>query len=204
MSEPLARIARILQPIRDDDGNGSELTTDRGALAHNPAIVDVETIPGVMNAQECAKVLAMASHLSRKSGDPVNTGRIPRQEETAWIYERMADVFERANKKYRFRVVGLIEEPQVTLYAQGDPYPWQMDCARNFTANRKLSISVALMDPLEYHGGVLEFPGREPAKSAPPAGTAIIFPSFLAHRMSPVTQGRRVSLVAYAYGPTFE
>jgi PKHD-type hydroxylase len=60
------------------------------------------------------------------------------------------------------------------------------------------------MAPTDYQGGVLEFSGRDSAKAPPAAGTGIVFPSFMAHRLSPVTQGRRVSVVAYAYGPTFE
>lgn len=199
MSEPLARIARILQPIRDDDAAGSQLTTDRGALAHNPAVADVETIPGVVSIEDCKRIVQMADTL-RAAG----AKRIPRQDETRWIYERVAEVFETANRKFRFRVVGLIEEIVVTAHEPGDGYPWQVDCSHNFTANRKLSLSLLLTDTGPGGEGALEFSGRETPAAPLAAGTAIVFPSFLAHRVKNRTQGRRVTLVAFAYGPTFE
>jgi PKHD-type hydroxylase len=40
----------------------------------------------------------------------------------------------------------------------------------------------------------------EPARRQ---GSVICFPSFLAHRVSPVTRGLRRSLVAWAYGPAY-
>jgi len=56
----------------------------------------------------------------------------------------------------------------------------------------------------EYGGGELEFPfpdvGIEGQREI---GAAIIFPSYMAHRVSPVTLGVRRSLVAWACGPTF-
>lgn len=34
-------------------------------------------------------------------------------------------------------------------------------------------------------------------------GSGVLFPSFLAHQVTPVTRGLRRSLVAWAYGPQF-
>ena len=194
MGEPQARIARILQPIRDEDYSGPQFTTDRGTLAHNPAVADIETVPGALTAEECQRIVQGAHALQ------ANGGRIPRRDDTRWIYERVADVFERANRRFRFRVVGIIEEIVVGAYSAAGNPPWQVDCAHNFTANRKLSLSLLLTGDNE--GARLEFAGRDVGPVG--AGVAVVYPSFLAHRVNPLSGEARAALVAFAYGPTFE
>lgn len=82
---------------------------------------------------------------------------------------------------------------------------------------RKLSYSVNLTHPDEYEGGHFEWcdpystnPLNDPERAvfrAPQSGreqgSIIIFPSFLYHRVTPVTWGRRHSLVGWIAGPTF-
>ena len=51
--------------------------------------------------------------------------------------------------------------------------------------------------------GALVDDGDEGVDGQREVGTAIIFPSFMAHRVAPVTVGERRSLVAWACGPTF-
>ena len=38
----------------------------------------------------------------------------------------------------------------------------------------------------------------------PEAGTGIIFPSWMPHRVKPVTKGKRISLVAWMYGAAWK
>jgi len=202
MTEPMARIARILQPIRDADASGPGLPTDRGAIAHNPAVADVEVIQGVATPEECTRIIRISSSPAAQSAK--GPGRIARNDETRWIYERAAEVFENANHKFRFRVVGLIEEILIAAHTPADQQEWQVDCARNFTANRKLSMSLVLSGAGADGEAAPEFPGREKIPGPFAIGTAIVFPSFLAHRPKPVVEGKRLELLAYAYGPTFE
>jgi len=49
----------------------------------------------------------------------------------------------------------------------------------------------------------LQFHGAADMPAARAQGTAVAFPSYLAHQVSPVTRGLRHSLVAWAYGPAF-
>ena len=59
------------------------------------------------------------------------------------------------------------------------------------TSRRKLSVSVQLSRPEEYEGGDLQFMvvgGYEPVTAI---GSAITFPSYLLHRVTPVTKGTR-------------
>ena len=67
---------------------------------------------------------------------------------------------------------------------------------------RKLSVVVQLSDPAEYEGGAFEFFGlQSPGPTFAPRGSLLIFPSFLQHRVLPVTKGTRRSLVTWVEGP---
>ena len=76
---------------------------------------------------------------------------------------------------------------------------------------RKLSMTVSLTDPDEYEGGDLEFYFRNTDKGSQPRiceeirkkGSVIIFPSFVWHRVKPVTKGIRHSLVCWNLGYSF-
>ncbi|WP_369809252.1 2OG-Fe(II) oxygenase [Oceanicoccus sp. KOV_DT_Chl] len=69
---------------------------------------------------------------------------------------------------------------------------------------RKISISIPLNDPSEYEGGELQFnaggllltPDQE-------KGKALMFPSWMMHRVTPVTLGRRYSMVVWIHGPNW-
>lgn len=72
------------------------------------------------------------------------------------------------------------------------------------TKYRKLTVIVQLSDGDDYDGGNLVIQNYETLQVMPrKRGTIIIFPSFLLHRVEPVTRGIRNSLVTFAYGPPF-
>jgi len=45
--------------------------------------------------------------------------------------------------------------------------------------------------------------GHEPASMSRDLGTMVIFPSYVPHRVVPVTSGTRKALVVWAAGPAF-
>ena len=77
-----------------------------------------------------------------------------------------------------------------------------------------MSNVVQLTDPKEYEGGELEFDFRQNdpdkkrkpkiAKEIAPKGSIIVFPSFVWHRVKPVTKGLRYSLVNWNLGWPFK
>jgi PKHD-type hydroxylase len=82
---------------------------------------------------------------------------------------------------------------------------------------RKLSMTCQLTDGSEYEGGELEFDFRnydphmreeakhlKQAKEILPKGSIIVFPSFVWHRVKPVTKGVRYSLVMWNLGYPFK
>ena len=72
-------------------------------------------------------------------------------------------------------------------------------------SRRKISITVQLSDPSEYEGGDLQIKINAGQSDTPKGlGNVVIFPSYLLHRVTPVTKGLRRSLVLWITGPAFK
>ena len=67
--------------------------------------------------------------------------------------------------------------------------------------DRKISVTVQLSDPADYGGGAFEFSDWPSPENSRGQGTILVFPSYLTHRVAPVTHGTRRSLVAWFEGP---
>ena len=68
-------------------------------------------------------------------------------------------------------------------------------------SHRKVSVIVQLSDTSEYKGGELQINTGGQIKTIPKVkGSVVIFPSYLLHRVTPVTTGLRKSLVLWAGG----
>ena len=68
---------------------------------------------------------------------------------------------------------------------------------------RKLSASVLLTDPKNFEGGEFEFKFGNNSTDFTvdmDKGDIILFPSYILHRIRPVTKGTRYSLVIWACG----
>jgi PKHD-type hydroxylase len=116
----------------------------------------------------------------------------------------MWNTFQAVNRWFKYDLFGLVDEIQFAKYSVGDGFGWHLDAGGGQTSTRKLSMSVQLCDGDEYAGGDLELcacPQLDPRRRR---GTIIVFPSFLAHQVTPVIRGTRYSLVAWAHGPTFK
>ena len=99
-----------------------------------------------------------------------------------------------ANKQcFGFELTGFGEDAQVSTYHPGDHYDWHVDVGRQ-QPWRKVSVSIQLSADDAYSGGDLELQyGRVPKKMPREQGTVVVFPSFLLHRITPVTSGTRQS-----------
>lgn len=94
--------------------------------------------------------------------------------------------------------------------ADGGKYTRHMDLFwedghRVAETDRKVSMVMQLSNPDDYEGGDLQLEVRTaPDPAALRArGTMIFFPSFIYHRVTPITRGLRYSLVAWYEGPRF-
>jgi PKHD-type hydroxylase len=98
------------------------------------------------------------------------------------------------------------EMTQVSKYRSENKghYDWHIDSHPPIgNTQRKLSISILLSDPSEFEGGELQFKGMEDRKILTKQGSIVVFPSFVEHRVTPVTKGVRYSAVTWASGPAF-
>ena len=115
-----------------------------------------------------------------------------------------------ANRDHFGFDLNYLRDVQYTTYRadQNGKYDWHQDTFwLNPTMNhRKLSMIIQLSDPSEYEGGEFEIDpefGILDQTTIKQLGTVIIFPSFLRHRVTPVTSGIRRSLVCWVEGPKF-
>ena len=128
---------------------------------------------------------------------------LPAEDKHRWIYERLWRAAQEVNRQM-FCVDLADMEPNIQLarYDSTDQgfYGWHTDFAA-VRPLRKLSISIQLSHSEDYDGGDLEIMfGAEPYKLDRTKGACLVFPSFMLHRVTPVTRGTRWSLVAWIVG----
>jgi PKHD-type hydroxylase len=128
-------------------------------------------------------------------------------EESKWIFRRLTDSLNTVNEQFWKFNLDYIEALQYTMYDQKDDhYGSHMDSSFRSIHYRKLSFTVQLDEDSSYEGGDLEISvGSEFVKTGQRGiGTVIYFPSFMHHRVLPVTEGQRRSLVGWVCGPAFK
>jgi len=111
------------------------------------------------------------------------------------------------NEGYGYQLTGFMEGAQIAWYEAGGAggdghYDWHVDIGPGPYSLRKLSMSVQLSDPADYDGGELEFMASAES-GIRTRGSLIVFPSFLQHRVTPVTRGIRASMVSWIAGPPY-
>jgi len=143
-----------------------------------------------------------------------------------WIYKEIHPYIHQANREAGWNFQwDWSENCQFTKYGVGQYYGWHCDSwekpydrPQNADGTyppdhgkiRKLSVTISLNDPSEYEGGNLEFDFRndfdwernkkkaiKACTEIRPRGSIIVFPSFVWHRVAPVTKGTRYSLVIW-------
>jgi|21_taG_2_1085346.scaffolds.fasta_scaffold71435_2 PKHD-type hydroxylase len=134
-----------------------------------------------------------------------------------WINEKwMYDLIHRfvglsnQNAGWNFDV-NFTEKVQFTKYKLNQHYTWHKDthCPDNNEPIRKISSVMFLNNPKDYKGGEFQFKldnekKQEIVSVKPDAGTVIVFPSFITHRVTPVLSGERYTLVSWTKGPQFK
>ena len=122
------------------------------------------------------------------------------------MYNQVNQFIQQANlNHFGFGDIQITEQAQFTEYPVGGFYDWHMDCDVNMAHEppvRKISMTVLLNDPSEFEGGELELlaPKKYPDMKQ---GHALVFASFLNHRVNVVRRGIRQSLVVWFGGKPF-
>lgn len=132
---------------------------------------------------------------------------VPEKDITEWIYEMIMQMVMSANfNLWKFDLNYFKDSIQYTEFddSQNDYNHWRMDLGPYPNNTRKISIIVQLSDPSEYEGGDLQIKTNDTEITLPKEkGTVLLFPSYLMHRVTPVTKGVRKSLVLWVGGSTF-
>ena len=130
-------------------------------------------------------------------------------DDTYWFFEKFLSVTEHINAQcFNFELLGFDQFQYAEYVPPNGNYNAHMDMMLGehiLTIPRKLSFSLCLSDPSEYEGGELEFliDGTGYQKVEQCRGRIVAFPSFIMHRVTPVTSGKRKSIVFWANGPKF-
>ena len=123
------------------------------------------------------------------------------------MYDQINEFIQKANRNhFGFEDIQITEQAQFTEYPEGGFYDWHMDTDVNMQHEppvRKISMTLLLSPENQFEGGDLELmaPGKRVKLKQ---GHAIIFASFLNHRVAPVTRGVRQSLVMWFGGEPFK
>jgi PKHD-type hydroxylase len=161
------------------------------------------------------------SNLEHASGDYTGVSRSSRvcmmspSAQEGWLFTKLWSILEEHNKKFYAFDLDYIQPLQYSVYdsnANGH-YEWHQDWGSAvFDPNRpelcrKLSFTLQLSDPADYEGGRLEINyGQDYARESEfylEQGSLISFPSYMLHRISPVTRGTRKSLVGWCVGSDY-
>ena len=180
-----------------------------------------------INPQKCQEIIECASEKIHKAGTTDDSNdQDYRKSTVAWIsdskiYDLLNPFIHAANNNSEWNFQWDWNEPcQFTIYNKGDYYQWHNDIIPRIASSnknlsnkiRKLSLTLHLTNPSEYEGGDFQFrwlskKGRlktTTVKNLKDIGTIIVFPSFMLHRVTPVTRGIRQSLVNWSLGKDFE
>ena len=126
------------------------------------------------------------------------------------IYNLLDSLITQANKDlFNFKILNSLDNIQYTEYLSSNvgEYDWHVDAGP--TSDRKLSLTIQLSDPSEYEGGELQIlpygiDNMDNILTLPKEkGKVIVFPSYLLHRVTPITKGTRKSLVWWVGGCPF-
>lgn len=169
--------------------------------------------------EECDRIIATADNqyaakarvgseatsktdLSVRNVDQYN---IELNEDTRWIYNKLVLAVAMANHEhFGFNISGITHDLQLLHYRSDDGnghYDWHVDVGHGHSACRKISISVMLSPDYKYKGGDLEVNDHGVLRQGiREQGSINLFPSYMPHRVAPVTEGERWALVIWING----
>lgn len=100
-------------------------------------------------------------------------------------------------------IIDGFQDVQYAEYGVGGHYKWHIDTyvMSGAPKDRKVTVICLLNDPREFEGGQLEIKNVDvtPMKK----GDVVVFPSFIEHRVTPVTKGVRKTATMWLTGPAF-
>ena len=165
-----------------------------------------------ISEEKCDEIVKYCESSKKlQSGNTFGEADNARRSDIAWLNSsEMPDLFDKVmnsavNSNYwDYDIYGFADPAQYTVYDarkyEKPHYTWHMDIGPNHN-HRKMSMVINLTLPEAFDGGDLKVEYCNNEDLLPNKGSAVLFPSFLHHQVSPVTKGIRRSLVFWIAGP---
>jgi PKHD-type hydroxylase len=182
-------------------------------------MIAVHSIPAAFSPSDCDRLLSAVT--AAPARDARLVGRATNHDlrraslvwvddlsDQGWVTDRIVALVAEANREtFRFDLDDFAESAQIAAYdaEREGHFAWHSDIGDGPLARRrKLTMVIQLSDPADYDGGRLEImPSANIVTGDTARGAATVFPSYLLHRVTPVTAGIRRSLTIWAHGPAF-
>ena len=117
------------------------------------------------------------------------------------LYNEIIPIVLGMNEKQWKYILDTHDSLQILKYTKGCHYDWHMDLGSGVHETRKLSFIIGLSPTKSYEGGEITFkvgPAEDSIRLE--QGKMIVFPSFVLHKVEPVTKGQRYVLVGWLRG----
>lgn len=184
--------------------------------------IDKDTLPDLrFTNQECDKIIGLTKQYypsSASVGGSKDNSKIAREvrsakifvlendEENKWIYEKISNIVSVVNTlHFDYDISGITHGVQLIEYSsdteiQGH-YNWHVDAGNGEPAHRKISISTQLSGPNDYQGCELLINNHaHEVVGSKERGSVHLFPSYMLHKVAPITSGIRYALVIWIHG----
>ena len=180
------------------------------------------TIPNFFTPEECEKIIALGdatdlqparigdakiSEDNNSEGGDMRKcmiGWIKQTPDADWMWTKLHNqIIETNHDHWGFDLKFMDEDAQYTVYnGDGGHYDYHMDNGQGQLSVRKISIVVNLNKPSEWKGGELQL--YDDRSQSQGLGNIHLFPSYMLHRVTPVTEGIRKSLVLWSGGSFYK
>ncbi|MFY0610262.1 MAG: 2OG-Fe(II) oxygenase [Hyphomicrobiaceae bacterium] len=183
-------------------------------------LLDPVQLTELFSSVECERIVAIAHAGIFRDSELIGSTRSDAvrlaqtswldEEGTAkWIFNRLLEAFAQSNREhFDFKLDEFAERMQVAWYGAeaGAFFDWHSDVGTSSVASRrKLTMVVQLSEAKSYLGGQLETNADGHIRAASRCiGSALVIPSFMLHRVRPVSHGSRYSLTLWSHGPAFQ
>jgi PKHD-type hydroxylase len=176
-----------------------------------------------LSVQDCEKIRelglakdikpGLVNHLDSAKESEVRKNKICwlyEDDTTEWLFDKLQNTASLVNDRFFNFNINCFEPLQFTMYdTSGDHYGFHTDLDCNLVEDdqRKLSFIIQLTDENEYKGCDVEFlldpRGPRTKLATRQQGSLIIFSSLAYHRVTPLLEGTRISLVGWIRGRPF-
>jgi len=186
------------------------------------AVFDSKTLPEItFTKEECDKITSMVKNYypttasvggteeSSRVNDKIRSADIyilDNDADNAWIHRKIGQIVSVANKlHFDYDIAGITHGIQLIHYKSNGEVPghydWHVDSGPGQPATRKISFTAQLTDPNEYQGCELIINNHgETVVASKEQGSVHLFPSYMSHKVNPITKGERFALVIWIHG----